>query len=438
MTYAEAVAYLESLVDFEKLGFRRHFADTVSLDTIRALLENLGQPQRGLPCVHIAGTKGKGSTGAILESILAAAGYNVGLFTSPHLVSFRERIRIGQQMASENDIIWAVERVQPAIESLRRNAMLNPSTFFEAYTAMAYLLFRKYNVDVAIMEAGLGGRLDATNTCEPLACAITTLGMDHTEILGDTIEQIAREKAGILKPGVSAVLAPQAPPAEAVLRDVGNSVGAPVRSAPAVTSCPQPPWMHVTAELSSGPLSVQLALFGEHQAINCSVALGLVEILKEQGYLISEEAIIQGCRDVVWPGRLQIFSRSPWIVLDVAHNEAAAQALVRALPQMLSYERLIAVIGISAEKDATAFCRVLAPYVDVAILTQAQISRALAAEKLAEASRGFWRQFLIASDVSLALSGARAQASPQDCILITGSFYIVGEALELLSRAKLP
>ncbi|MEN6546248.1 MAG: Mur ligase family protein, partial [Armatimonadia bacterium] len=209
MNYSEAVAYLESLVDFERLGFRRHFAETVNLDTIWRLLELLGNPQRGLDCVHIAGTKGKGSTAAILESVLREAGLVTGLFTSPHLVSFRERIRIAGEMATEEEIAWAVGEVQGPIEAMRAEGKLNPSTFFEAYTAMAYLLFRRRGVQVAVMETGLGGRLDATNTCEPVACAITTLGLDHTEILGHTIEEIAREKAGIMKAGVPVVCAPQ-------------------------------------------------------------------------------------------------------------------------------------------------------------------------------------------------------------------------------------
>jgi len=416
MTYPDAVAYLESLVDFERLGFRRHFADTVSLDSIRALLELLGHPQHGLPCVHIAGTKGKGSTAAILESILTAANYWVGLFSSPHLVSFRERIRVGGEMVREADIKWAVEQVRPAIERLRAEEMLNPSTFFEAYTAMAYLLFRKHGVELAIMETGLGGRLDATNTCEPMACAITTLGMDHMEILGDTIEQIAREKAGILKPGVPAVCAPQEPEAEAVLREVAEAVGAPLRQA------------------SPADAEIALSLFGEHQRINLSVALGLVELLREQGYAIPDEAIRAGCRNVHWPGRLQIVGERPWVVLDVAHNEAAAKALAAALPQMIEYDRLIAVLGLSAEKDAAAFCRVLAPLVEVAILTQAQISRALPVEELVRASEGMWRESVVAEDVATAMRLARERASEDDCILVTGSFYVVGEAMDDRAR----
>lgn len=458
MIYSEAVRYLESLVDFERLGFRRHFADTVSLESIRALLELLDNPQHGLACVHIAGTKGKGSTAAILESVLAAAGLRVGLFSSPHLVSFRERIRIDGEMVSEDEIAWAVEQVQPAIEHLRAEGQLNPSTFFEAYTAMAYLLFRRRQVDVAIMEAGLGGRLDATNACEPIASAITTLGLDHTEILGDTIEQIAREKAGILKPGVPVIIAPQEPAAEAVLREVAQQVGAPLRPAPEVLEVlavegpaaaegpntgqtaagirplPSLPMQTVVVEMADAPLALELALFGEHQATNLGVAMGLVLLLREQGYTIPDGAVQAGTRQVRWPGRLQVVAQRPWVVLDVAHNEAAARALVAALPRMIRYERLVAVIGLSAEKDAAAFCRTLAPLVDVAVLAQARIDRALPAQELANQSQGLWRQFEVEPDVKEAVRRARELASPEDCILVTGSFYVVGEVMEAMGH----
>lgn len=435
MTYSEAVAYLESLVDFERLGFRRHFADTVSLDSVRALLGLLGDPQRGVACVHIAGTKGKGSVAVMVESVLRAAGLKTGLFTSPHLVSFRERIRIDGVMVSEEEIAWAVEQVRGPIEQLREEGQLNPSTFFEAYLAMAFVLFREGGAELAVLETGLGGRLDATNTCEPLACAITTLGLDHTEILGDTIEQIAREKAGILKAGVPAVHAPQEKAAEAVLREVAEAVGAPLRAAPAVLGVEmvgKPAMSRVNVQMATGPLTVQLPLFGEHQATNLAVALGLVELLRERGYQITDEAILQGISDVQWPGRLQIAGTRPWVVLDGAHNEPSARALVKALPQMVEYERLIAVVGMAADKDVRTFCEILAPLVDVAVLTRARLSRALPAEELAQVSEGLWKQSRVAGSVAEALQMARAEAAEDDCILVTGSLVVVGEAMEEL------
>lgn len=445
-SYAAAVAYLESLVDFERLGFRRHFADTVNLDSIRALLARLGHPEVGRRALHIAGTKGKGSVAALVDAILRVAGYRVGLFTSPHLVSFRERLRCHGRLASEADITRLVEAVRPAVEAQRAEGRLNPSTFFEAYTAMAFLWFAAEATDFAVLETGLGGRLDSTNTCQPVACALTTLGLDHTEILGDTLELIAAEKAGILKPGVPAVYAPQEPGAEAVLRQQAAAVGAPLRPAPPVLGLTPParlavpeaagalprPCQEVTVGLSGGPLTVQTPLLGAHQATNLAVALGLIELLREQGFAVSDEAVRVGCQTVRWPGRLQLVDTRPWLLLDAAHNGPAAKALAAALPGLLEYDRLIAVLGLSAEKDAVGFCRELAPLTDLAILTQAQISRALPAADLERLTGTLWREARPVADTAAALRLARELAGPRDCILLTGSFYVVGEAMSVL------
>lgn len=447
MNYSEAVSYLESLVDFERLGFRRHFADTVNLDTIRRLLELLGNPQRGLGCVHIAGTKGKGSTAAILESVLREAGLVTGLFTSPHLVSFRERIRIAGEMATEEEIAWAVEQVQGPIEAMRAEGKLNPSTFFEAYTAMAYLLFRRRGVQVAVMETGLGGRLDATNTCEPVACAITTLGLDHTEILGHTLAEIAREKAGIMKPGVPVVFAPQEREAEAVLREVAAEVGAPLREAPKVLTRREAsrlaipaddaggvprPGQEVTVGMREGEITVELPLVGEHQAVNLATVLGLVEALREKGFDISDDAVREGARKLRWPGRLEVVGVRPWVVLDVAHNEPSAKALAGALPGMLEYERLVAVVGLMGEKDAGAFCGMLAPLVEVVVLTQARNPRALPVGELEKACEGMWKRVVVTQSVPEAFEVAKAEAGVRDCVLVTGGLYVVGEVMEEL------
>lgn len=450
MTYPEAIAYLESLVDFERLGFRRHFADTVSLDSIRALLDRLGQPQQGLPCVHLAGTKGKGSVAALVESILRAAGWRTGLFTSPHLVSFRERLQVNGRPVSEGEIAALVTAIQPAIEELRAEGLVNPSTFFEAYTAMAYRHFRDVQTDLAVLETGLGGRLDATNTCQPVVTAITTLGLDHTEILGDTLEQIAAEKAGILKPGVPAVTSPQRPEALAVLQQVAAAVGALLSLAPPVREvCPNPPLavpaageplpqpgQQVTVDLPAGPLSFSLPLAGRHQAVNAATALGVIELLQQQGHELPERAVQEGMAGVRWPARLQVVAARPWVVLDAAHNAPAAEALAAALPGLLEYDRVIVVLGLSAEKDAAAFCRALAPLVQTAVLTQASLSRALPVDDLAAASADLWGESRSAEGVEEALAVARQLAGPRDCVLVTGSFYIVGEALQALGLGE--
>jgi dihydrofolate synthase/folylpolyglutamate synthase len=442
MTYADAVAYLESLVDYEKLGFRRHFAGGVSLESMRQLLTLLGDPGEGLRYIHIAGTKGKGSVAAMTESILRAAGYTTGLFTSPHLVSFRERIRINGEPVSEAGIASLVDAVRPAVEGIRAAGRLNPATFFEAYTAMAILQFTHLSVDFAVIEVGLGGRLDSTNLIRPIICAITTLGMDHTEILGDTIEAIAAEKAGIMKPWVPCVAAPQVPEAARALAETSARISAPLIPAPASSAQAAPklpipdaspqatlPRPMQTVEID-GHGSFSLPLLGAHQATNAAVAVGIIIQLRQQGFDIPDEAVRDGLASVRWPGRFEIAGTRPWLIYDCAHNGQSAQALAATLRASLEYDRLIVVLGVSGDKDVAAIAEQLGPVADHAILTQAANTRALPAKDLAEATGQYWRSHEVVPQVSEALGRAHELADEKDAICITGSFYVVGEAME--------
>ena len=443
MTYPEAVAYLEALVDYEKLGFRRHFAGEISLLSMAQLLTLLGDPQDGLRFIHIAGTKGKGSVAALVEAILRAAGYTTGLFSSPHLVSFRERIRVNGVPVSEDDMARLVATVQPAIEEVRACGKLNPATFFEAYTAMAIIEFARQRVDFAVIEVGLGGRLDSTNLINPIVTAITTLGLDHTEILGETLAEIAAEKAGIMKPGVPCIAALQKPEAEAVLQAVASQAGAPLHPAPAAhalgatTRLPIPPPESASDEppRPSQPIAVagfgefDLALLGEHQTGNAAVALGVIGELRQQGWEIPDEAIAAGLRGISWSGRFDIARTRPWFIYDCAHNGEAARALAQTLRETLEYDRLILVLGVSGDKDVLAIAEHLAPLADIAILTQADNPRALPATDLAEQTAGLWRETHIAPTVDAALALAASLATARDAICITGSFYVVGEAM---------
>lgn len=241
MNYTQAVEYLEALTDFERLGFRRHFADTVSLDSARRFAELLHNPHLQVPAVHIAGTKGKGSTAAMVERVLREAGYRTGLFSSPHLVSFRERVRVNGEPVSEESMARLVSQVRPVLEQVRVTDGFSPCTFFEAYFGIAALHFLAEEVDVAVYEVGLGGRLDATNLLNPIVGAITTIGFDHTAILGNTLDAIAREKAGIAKPGVPLVVARgQQGEAFSAISQVAESVGAPLVQGP-ITNRLEPP-----------------------------------------------------------------------------------------------------------------------------------------------------------------------------------------------------
>lgn len=444
MTYADAVAYLHSLTDFERLGFGAALGGAINLDAAREFMQILGDAHLTVPAIHIAGTKGKGSTAALLDSVLRAAGYRVGLFTSPHLVSFRERVRVDGEPIPEAAIASGVERVRPAVEALRGRPGLSPCTFFETYMGIAALHFAQVPVDLAIYETGLGGRLDATNLLKPLVAAITTIGLDHTAVLGDTLDAIAREKAGIAKPDTPLVVA-ASQPAEALqaIVEVAAAAGAPVSMAPPVTRQEPPTPAAFTAEggwrppgdrflLPGFDAPLPCPLVGAHQATNIGVVLAVLEHLRAAGYTVADEAVATGLATVRWPGRFDVRAARPWLVFDCAHNGDSAAALARALPQYLPYERLVLVVGMSDDKDAGAFAEALAGLGAEVILTRADNPRAADPEQLAARGGGAWAQAKQIPDVLEACRTALELAGPTGAVGVTGSFYAVGEALQRL------
>ena len=442
-TFEQAREYLHSFVDFERRGFRRHFADVVNLETIRALLEALGNPQERFPVLHLAGTKGKGSTAALCEAALREAGYRTGLYTSPHLLSMRERIRIGGVPVSESRMTRLVRELQPAADAVAAREDLNPPSFFELYTAMAFAAFAEAPVDLAVVETGLGGRLDATNVVAPLATVITTLGRDHTDILGDSLAQIAREKAGIIKPGVPLILGPQEAEAAAVIRARAHELGAPLREAPEVRSA-GPPSVALTGRTPvvsqpvllstpAGELTVALPLLGRHQRGNLALASAAVEALGERGFPVSGGQFAAGVAKLHWPGRFEVLQSRPWLVLDCAHNALSLRVLAEALRETLPYRRLVLVFGMSADKEIVEAAAEIAPVAHRVILTQAMMHRAEWASALAHSTWELWHGTPhVAWTVAEALALARELAEPGDCICVTGSIFVVGEALEAL------
>lgn len=442
-SFEQARDYLHSFVDFERRGFHRHFAEVVNLDTIRVLLAALGNPQERFPNLHIAGTKGKGSTAALCEAALRAAGYRTGLFTSPHLLSMRERIRLEGKPIGEEEVVGLVRQVQPVAEELRRREGLNPPTFFELYTAMAFLAFAQAEVDIAVVEAGLGGRLDATNVLQPLVTVITSIGRDHMEILGQSLASIAREKAGILKPGVPLVLGEQEPEAERAILERARELQAPVRRAPRVrrVGTPEPlappsreeplpqPTQEVIMETATGQLPVHLPLLGAHQGENLGLAWAATQILGEPGLVVAPQDFVRGVEAVRWPARCEIVEARPWLVLDCAHNQPSLQALAQALPEMIRYKQMVLVFGMSADKEIAEAAAQIAPLADVVILTQARMHRAMWVSELTRTTWFLWRATPhLTWTVAEALAQARELAGPQDCICVTGSFFVVGEA----------
>ncbi len=438
MTYSDAIAYLESLIDYERTPAGAAAARLWNLDRMRGMLAQVGDPHVRLRCLHIAGTKGKGSTAAMATSVLLAAGFRVGLYSKPHLLTFRERIRIDRTLISEEEVAALTEELRPVLEATRASAF-GPPSFFEAYTLMAFVYFARQGVDFAVIETGLGGRLDATNVISPLACALTRLGFDHMQELGDTLPQIAREKAGIIKPGLSVISAPQMPEAREVLEEVCLERGARLL----VVGEEGAPQVEVhRSDLRGLELTVRgrqhtyprltCPLVGDYQAENAAVAIGLVELLAEHGVSLSPEAVREGIASVRWPGRFQVVRRHPTLVLDGAHNEPGAAALAGALASVFAGRRLILVLGVHRDKDAQTIARLLCPLADRVIVTADANPRALPADELQQLVFPHSRHTSGFTPVSLALQEALDAARRDDVVVVTGSLYVVGEAMRAL------
>ncbi|MCJ7750851.1 MAG: bifunctional folylpolyglutamate synthase/dihydrofolate synthase [Armatimonadetes bacterium] len=441
MIYEEAVSYLESLIDYERTPAGAAAARVWNLDRMRYMLEQFQNPHLSLRCLHIAGTKGKGSTAAMAASILTAAGCRIGLYTSPHLVSFRERIRIDGTMIPEADVVDLVEATMPAIESMRAGAVGMPS-FFEAYTLLGILYLTQQQVDIAVMETGLGGRLDATNVVSPIACALTRIGRDHTQELGDTIAEIAREKAGIIKPGVSVVSGPQSPEVVEVFQEVCLERGAQLL---VVGEPPAPRLLETRPDKAHQMMTIQgrerlyadlkCPLLGAHQAENAALAIGLVEIAEEHGIEVGEDAIRKGIASVRWPGRFQVVSKRPYIILDGAHDEVGAAALAKTIESVLPGRRVILVLGTGSDKDGDAIAAHLCPVADAVIATASSSPRALDAYELQRLVFRRCKHTSAYTPVSAAIRAAVDQARRNDVVVVTGSLYVVGEAMQALGVA---
>ena len=457
--YSDAVAYLDSLVDYEKTPAASAALRQFNLDRMRWLVERTGCDLHGVSVLHVAGTKGKGSTCAMLASILQAGGYSVGLYTSPHLISFRERIRINGELVAEDDLARLVEQIRPDLESLRSNEEFGPPSFFEAYTLLAALHFSERKVDFAVLETGLGGRLDATNVFSPVVCGITTIARDHVVELGETLPEIAREKAGTIKPGVPVVCAPQADEVWPVIEVTCRERGAPLRIV-TVGNVGQEPTVGMVGAYCNTPLretievgllssnlsglrfhlctwrrecdDLTCALLGAHQLPNIGVAVGMIEELRDQGHQISDQAIARGLREVRWPGRLQIAAREPIILLDGAHDGASARALRQAWQDLFPGRKVVLILGISGDKQVEEIGAELCPAAALVIFTASTNPRAASPSELGERLGPFCARTQQAPHIAAALAAARQAASRDGLICVTGSLYLVGEAMSAL------
>ena len=426
MTYSETVQFL--------YGLQQH-GIKLGLETISALLARGGDPQRRYAVIHIGGTNGKGSTAAMVASMLQAAGYRVGLYTSPHLIDFRERIRVDGAMIPEERVTTWVKRLQAAAVP-----DLAP-TFFEFTTALAFHYFAERQVDVAVLEVGLGGRFDATNVVEPVATAITTIGLDHEAYLGPTVEAIAFEKAGIIKAAVPIVIGRLAASVRQVIQRQAMTKAAPVFALGREFRCdgPSPNDCHyrgMTAEYDH----LCCPLKGRFQLDNLACAIALVELARERGLTVPEPAVRSGLRQVSWGGRLEIVGEAPTVLLDGAHNPAASVVLSEYLAEwrlMQPAAKIHLILGMMRDKRPREFLAPLLPLIDSLILTQADLPRASTGADLRELLSDCLPVPQVAATPADALSIAKLSAAPTDVICVTGSLMLVGEIKALLRGCSL-
>jgi dihydrofolate synthase/folylpolyglutamate synthase len=405
------------------------FGANFGLENTRKLAALAGNPQEKLRFIHVAGTNGKGSTCAMLESIYRAAGLRVGLFTSPHLVSFRERIQVNRQLIPESELVRLVEEIQPLLKQFPAD---NHLTLFEVVTVMALKFFAELKCDLVIWETGLGGRLDATNIVTPLASVITNIAFDHQQWLGDTLEKIAGEKAGIIKNGIPAVTATDEKSALAVIEKFAKEQNAPLKVVGQSSSLSS---LKKTKKNSTGKMPVPL--LGAHQKINSALALATVEVLQKQ-IPVSEKQIEIGLQTVNWPGRLQLIEKANGqkILLDGAHNVASAKVLREALEKIFPTKERTLILGILQDKDWREICEILSPLAAKILLVPVASERSANPKELAEICRTAnpAAEIFVCDSLkdAFAKTGSRGRSPHQNFIVITGSLYLVGEALELL------
>ncbi len=414
---------LKSLYSLKRFGI------ILGLSVIRDILENLGNPQRNYSCIHVAGTNGKGSVASGLAAVLYAAGYKTGLYTSPHLVRFNERIVINNKPVINRAVVESYESVKNAHKGNRE------PTYFEYATAMGLYEFGRQKVDWAVIETGMGGRLDATNIINPALSIITNISIEHREYLGNTISEITAEKAGIIKTGKPVITGVKQEKAAEVINRIAFEKSAPVfrlgkdfkirkKSSGAFTYYGIE---HTWKDLSTG-------LLGNYQADNAAIVLAACELLNQKKATLPIKDIRKGLKENIWPGRLEIVSTSPLIILDGAHNLVAARNLAKYLSGNLSDKNIILVTGILDDKPYKAMLKTLLPICKKVILTQAGIDRALPTETLAAEAKKITPHVKMIPSVAEAVNFAIQSASSKDAICIAGSLYVIGEAKQALKK----
>lgn len=426
MNFEEALEFLRNLTKF---GFN------FGLGRIEELLRRLGDPHKALKVIHVGGTNGKGSTATMISSILQAGGYNAGIFTSPHLHSYCERYRINGEQISEDRIAELLTRLRPHLEKMVEEGFEHP-TEFEVSTALGFLYFYEEKVDFLVLEVGLGGAIDSTNVIIPLVSVITNVAMDHMDYLGETIQEIASVKAGIIKGGRPVVTAVDEPEALEIIYKVSRETKSDL-----VDVRRDLTWIVTKSTVDGQEFSLctpvrtyenlHLKLVGCHQVVNAATAVAAVEILERYGYSISPETIAAGLAGAQWPARLEMVSINPAVLLDGAHNLHGAESLRKALSEVYSYERLILVFGMLGDKEREKVVAQLAPLAKTVIVTKPNSPRAGDWEKIADEVSKYVDEVYLIENIHEAVKKAAAMAGSDDLVCVTGSLYMVAEAREL-------
>jgi dihydrofolate synthase/folylpolyglutamate synthase len=441
-TYAQGLKYLFSMTDYERQRKLRYNVTTFDLSRMERFLKALGNPHKKLETVHIAGTKGKGSTATMLARMLESNNYKVGLYTSPHVLSLHERITIDSKMISEKEMLGLINRAHSSIEKFAKAG--DELTFFEIITALSFLHFVDNKVDIAVIETGLGGRLDSTNVIKPSVVGITSISIDHQNLLGKNLPSIAKEKAGVIKKGIPVITVSQEPEAMKILKKQAVSTKAPLSitghdidfSYRFESSREHGPHTRICVTTPTSRFEhLRVPLPGEHQAINCGLALAMLDKLKSQGFEIDDEKAIEGLREVSMLGRMELISRDPRIIVDTAHNAASIRALNQTIGQHVPYDSMIVVFGCNQDKDIMGMLTQLQYGADKVIFTRSNSPKAALPQDLADMYTDICGKMCqTAMTLREAVSIAKNAISREDLICITGSFYLIGQAKAQLQQ----
>lgn len=441
MTIRNAIKYLDSFTDYEKTTGYSYNAAYFNLARMRYLLSKLGDPHLKIRSVHIAGTKGKGSVATMIASVLSEAGLKVGLYTSPHILSFRERIKINGRMITLKEISSLAGKLKLAVDDLLKYTKFGTPTYFEVYTALAFLYFYLKKVDIMVLEAGMGGRLDATNVVSPLVSVITPISLDHTKELGNTIIKIAKEKAGIIKRNSIVISAPQQKSVAVLIKSISKD-----KNSKYVEINKDLRFKIEKSDIKGSTFDcfskkhdfkgLKLNLIGEHQVQNAAIAISVLETVSPMLGIERKlsYAVKAGLAKVKMPGRIQVIGKNPVILLDAAHNAASASVLTDTIKKYFKYKKLILVLGMSSNKDIKGVANILSKITDFAILTKSSNYRSAGVKELLEKSN--FKGTFCCDKVSSSIEYAKKIAEKDDLICITGSFYIVHDSIKYLKFKK--